>query len=267
MNATATCRTFVLTFGLALLAAAPRAWGQSTNADAIARKAYSARHDRVYFLGGGALPNYTKLNDRLAGTNFPKLKPGAVMFGAGYGQGSGSFALALEWRLLVRANDLDSSKAYTNLLTNTIGLMGRYNLLVTDRYTVSVLAGPTYNRLNLTLKEPPARKGESAAFDAQVQSGGNKRKLYQSQFGFGGGVQLERHFEWLRRNDVQACGRARQITAGLRLQYDYIIKDYRWHTERPLFRPNFNTKLERKPSINPVGLSASLVVGGIFNRY
>ncbi len=265
MHADAISRIFLFFLALTLLVATPRAWAQSENADAIARKAYSAHYDRVYLLGGAALPNYTKLNNQFTATEFPKLKPGAALFGIGYGQGAGSFGVAVELRLLARANDYDSSRAYTNLLTSSVGLLGRYNVLVGNRYTVSVLAGPTYNRLNLTLKEADPRKGSPSVFDGQVSAGGNKRKLYQSQFGVSAGVQLERHFTWLRRNDVQACGRARQIIVGMRVQYDYAVRAYRWHTERPLFRPS--TKLERNPTINPIGLSATLVVGGLFNRY
>ena len=200
MPVVSTFRTFQFVFGLALLAVGPRAWAQAPNADAIARKAYSAHYDRAYLLGGFALPNFSNLNKQLGEFgNFPKLKPGALMVGAGYGQGFGSWGLALEWRLTVRANDVDSTFAYTNLLTNTFGLMGRYNALVTDRYTVTLMGGPTYNRLSLTFKEPAPRIGEPGTFGGQLNAAGNKRKLYQSQFGLSVGVQIERHFSWLRR--------------------------------------------------------------------
>ena len=261
-------RTFRLLLGLTLLAAGSRAWAQPSNADAIARKAYSARYDRAYLLGGFAYPNYKELNDQLSYVGgFPKLKPGALLIGFGYGQGFGSIGLALEWRMAVRANDVDSSDAYTNLLTNSLSLLGRYNLFVTNRSTLSVMFGPSYNRLNLTFKEPIALFSVPSSFGAQIVAGGNKRKLFQSQFGLSAGLQWERHFSWLRRNDVQACGRARQITVGLRAQYDYVAKTYRWHTENPNVRRSTKLDPNRKPFINPVGLSGTLVVGGLFNRY
>lgn len=265
MHPTTTLRIFL--FGLAILAAGPKAWAQAGSADAIARKAYSARHDRAYVLFGGAAPDYRELNKFLEKSEkgFPKLKPGALMFGAGYGQGAGSLGVVLEWRLTVRANDVDSSFAYSNLLTNTFSLVGRYNVLVTNRYTAAVMLGPTYSRLNLTMKEAQPNNLVPSSFIAQLNAGGDKRKLYQSQLGATVGIQVDRHFAWLRRNDVQACGRARQVIVGLRLQFDYDVKHYRWHTENPLFRPN--TKVEREPKVGPVGFSAALVFGGLLNRY
>ena len=255
--------------GLAGLAASLINFGaaaQAPNADAIAQKAYAARHDRVYLLGGAAMPDYTKLNEALERSRaFPTLRAGAFMLGAGYGQGFSSYGLALEYRLTVRANDTDSTRAYTSLTTNTFGLMARYNLFVTRAYTFALLAGPVYNRLSLTLKEGvPPGTSPITTFESQLR-GGNKRKLYQSQFGVSLGGQLERHFMWSRRNDVQACGRARQITVGGRIQADFVTKYYRWHTEQPVFRSS--TKLGYDPKTNPVRFSAALVVGGIFSRY
>ncbi len=263
-----TFRTCYRPFWMALagcLLATTAAHAQAAT-DAIARKAYAARHDRVYALGGWAMPDYSGLNTRLEATKrFPALGSGALMVGVGYGQGFGPVGIALEWRVSVRAQDIASTEAYTNLLTNTFGLVGRYNVLVGSAYTVSVVAGPTYSRLNLTLKEPRAPNTTPTTFDSQLIAGGDKRKLYQSQFGVAVGVQLERHFAWGRRNDIQACGRARQITVGARVMYDHRVKSYRWHTERPLFRPD--TRLEAKPEINPVGFSAALMVSGLFSRY
>ncbi len=222
MHAVPSFRTILFAAGLALLATGPRAWAQSTP-DAIARKAYSAHYDRAYIIGGFALPNYTNLNKRLEEGSYPTLRPGALMFGAGYGQGFGPYGLALEWRLTARANDIDSVLTFSNLLTNTFALMGRYNVLVADRYTVAVLLGPTYSRLNLTLKKNPINRRVPTTFASQLIETGNKRKLYESQFGLSAGLQLDRHFSWLRRNDVQACGRSRQITVVLRFTYDYVL--------------------------------------------
>ena len=238
---------------------------QAPNADAIARKAYGSRHDRVYLLGGPALPTYTELNARLDRSLFPKLQRGAVLLGVGYGQGIGSIGLGLEYRLALRANDVDSSGAYTSLTTNSLALIARYNLFVTHASTVSLLAGVTYNRLSLTMREGVSKSTKAnSLFEAQLLST-NKRKLYQSQVGVAAGLQLERHFSWLRRNDAQGCGRARQIIVGVRVQADFVPKYYRWHTEQPLFRKS--DKLDYKPRINPLGFSAVLTVGGLFNRY
>jgi hypothetical protein len=238
---------------------------RSDLSDPIAQKAYSARYDRVYALAGAALPNYKKLNDVLEPTRFPTLNSGAFVAGVGYGQGFGPISLSLEYRWSIRSHNSDSTNAYSVLRSHTISLLAGYHLLVTNRYVLSVLAGPSYSLVDLTLKEPDPLNSPAGTFTAQLRAPGDKRRLYQTQFLLGAGLQLDRHFVWTRRNDVQACGRARQINVGLRVQYDYNAKSYNWRTERPLFRkPN---RLTADPTLNPLGASATLVVGGLFNRY
>ncbi len=250
-----------------MLMARPAAHAQvrSDLSDPIAQKAYTARYDRVYVLAGAALPNYDKLNDALRPTPFPTLNPGAFVGGVGYGQGFGPLGLRLEYRWAARSHTSDSTRAYSIFRSHTLSLLASYHLLVTSRYALSVLAGPSYTAIDLTLKNPDPVRGTGGTFESQIRASADKRRLYQSQAMLSAGVQLDRHFTWSRRNDVQACGRARQITVGLRVQYDYRVKAYRWRTERPLFhKPN---RLTVDPIVNPLGASATLVVGGLFNRY
>lgn len=238
---------------------------QTASSDAIAAKAYAARADHFYLMAGAALPNYSKLNDLLGPTAYPSLRRGALVYGAGYGQSWGRFGLQLEWRFAVRSNEADSTKAYTNLTSSTWSLLARYHLLVSRVYALSAFIGPSYSTLSLGFKDPDPDQGASTSVTGRLRSHGDKHQFYQGQLLGSLGAQFDRHFSWGRRNDLQACGRARQITVGLRLQYDYRLRHGRWRTERAIYRRA--VRLEDEPLISPLGGSATLVVGGLFNRF
>ena len=236
-----------------------------TSADAIARKAYAARHDRFYALAGAAGGSYAPLNDFLRGTRFPGLRRGAFVAGVGYGQGWGAVGVQAEYRWGIRSHALDSSRAYTSLRSHSVSLLGSYRLMMRGSYVLSALVGPTYTVVDLTLREPDPRAVAVSSFAARLNNPGDRRRLYQGMALLSGGLQLDRHFQWGRRNDVQACGRARQLSVGLRAQFDYHLKSGKWRTERPLFRRP--TYLGVAPEFNPLGFSATVVVAGMFSRY
>jgi hypothetical protein len=242
---------------------APALRAQPNEPDAIARKAYASRHDRVYVLAGGASSQYDDLNRRLP-ARFPGLQNGALVFGAGYGQGKGPLDVLLEYRWGLRTRQDDSSLAYTALRSHSLSLNVSYHLFVTGPYTVSVLAGPSLTVADLTLRER-LRAGSAGNFTSAATPAGDRRRLYQTMLLGGVGAQIDRHFSWGRRNDVQACGRARQFTVGLRVQFDAPLKSWQWRTERPLFRRP--QRLGADPQFNPLAGSATLVVGGLFSRY
>ena len=221
-------------------------------------------HDRVYLLGGAASAAYGDLNDRLPAA-YPRLRTGALLLGAGYGQGFGPFGASVEYRWGIRSNQDDSTRAYTSLRSHSLSLLFSYHLAVRGVYAVSVFAGPTYSVIDLTLRDKEPRRSLVGSFDATTATGGDRRRLYQNVGLLGAGFQVDRHLAWGRRNDVQACGRARQLTVGLRAQFDYRLKSGQWRTERPLFRTP--RRLGVEPDINPLAFSAALVVGGLFSRY
>lgn len=257
---------FSFLFGSALLLGsiglAPACHAQNTVQEPIARKAYLATSNRVYALMGAALPSYKALNDDLSYDRSPysRLGPGSFLVGLGYERGFGNLGVGVEWRGGVRSHAADSSGAYVQLLTSTVSLLGRYRLLVLPRSVLSVVAGPSYSVLDLTLRAPGSGTGTGV-----VQGRYDKRRLFQRQGLASVGLQLDKHIPWNRHIDPQACGDARQLTIGIRVQYDLPFSYGDWRTERALFRES--DRVATSPHFNPLGLSGALIIGGLFARY
>lgn len=257
-------------YGLCLLAIwlALPVMGQRADSSATpAASSTKGHYGRAYLLTGGALPRFGPLTDALRGSPYPALGPGALLLGAGGSTARPSRVnLGFEIRAALRGHRDGRTRPRTFLATTTLAVPLRYEVVRRPRLGLDVVAGPQMQLLDLALRD-----GDSTAtFGTYVRTGqaAGARRLTQVVYGLSGGLELTWRLPrvWTDGQD----GSTSQVAVGLRVQAALPVAWARWRTQRAGTGSNnsqtitLNQPLSGGPRFNPEGLSAALVVSGLF---
>jgi hypothetical protein len=262
---------FVLFFALLVVPAAPTL-AQDGSAPLPATPAAPTTekgwYGRSYLLVGGALPRFGPLTDALRATAYPALGPGALVIGAGGGTARpGRVNLGFEIRAALRGHRDGVARPRTYLSTVALTVPLRYEVVRHPGFGLEVLAGPQVQLLDLALR---GGADSTATFGSYVSTGQatGARRLTRAVYGLMGGVELTWRLPrvWTDAKD----GGTSQVAVGLRVQATLPVAWARWRTQRTGTGRNgtqttvADQPLAGGPRFNPEGLSAALVVSGLF---